>query len=464
MPNPITNYDGSITTSPQQLIYPRTVAEIQAVLGDSVRYPSPVRAMGSYHSLTPCASSDGTILNMSQMTQIVNIDAANHSFTAQAGLEIIEASKSLRAQDLQFMLNIEIGNMTLGAAACCHSKDALDGIEYGQVSSYVTAMKWVTPSGDLAEASENTNPELLQKMRSSYGLAGVIYEVTLKIKPIEAIHFTYEPHPIDRLTQQEVDDLLDNSEGLICWTVGRTAVFQRRQRIADPGVLRALVAAARHRLWNFSAAHTGHFIDQFILNPQLREDLRQEVFDLDKLLYGTLHLFGGISMLAPDKTIDYRQTPASAKYAFTFWAFPRSQWLETLRAYLDFADQYFKATGFRCNMPLGAYHIHLDKSSVLSYTYDQEVFSIDPIHAVTDQTAWDNFLRAFNDFASQRNGIPLLNQSPFVKREQVEAAYGQRWTDFSQWVASVDPGGRMQNPYFTALLSGKTQAPGVGEK
>ena len=202
MPNPITNYDGSITTSPQQLIYPKTVAEIQAVLRDSLQYPSPVRAMGSYHSLTPCASSDGTILNMSQMTQIVKIDAANHSFTAQAGLEIIEASKSLRAQDLQFMLNIEIGNMTLGAAACCHSKDALDGIEYGQVSSYVTAMKWVTPSGDLAEASENTNPELLQKMRSSYGLAGVIYEVTLKIKPIEAIHFTYEPHPIDRLTQQ----------------------------------------------------------------------------------------------------------------------------------------------------------------------------------------------------------------------------------------------------------------------
>lgn len=455
MLNQITNYDGSITTSPQQLIYPKTVEEIQAVMRDSVRYPSPVRAMGSYHSLTPCASSDGTILNMSQMAQIIEIDAEGYSFTAQAGLEIIEASKSLRAQDLQFMLNIEIGNMTLGAAACCHSKDALDGINYGQVSSYVNGMKWVTPSGELAEASEESNLALLQKMRSSYGLCGVVYEVRFKIKPIEAIHFNYEPHSVDQLTAQQVDDLLDNSEGLICWTVGRTAVFQRRQRIAEPGILRALVAAARHRLWNFGAAHVGHFIDQFIMNPQLRDDLKQGTFNLDKLLFGTLHLVGGISMLAPDKTIDYRQTPASAKYAFTFWAFPRAKWLETLRAYLDFADEYFKATGFRCNMPLGAYHIRLDKSSILSYTYDQEIFSIDPIHAVTDQSAWDNFLVAFNDFASRRNGLPLLNQSPFVTRAQAQAAYGQRWEDFSQWVASTDPAARMQNAYFAALLSGE---------
>ena len=35
MPNSIVNYDGSITASPQQLIYPETVEEIQAVLRDA---------------------------------------------------------------------------------------------------------------------------------------------------------------------------------------------------------------------------------------------------------------------------------------------------------------------------------------------------------------------------------------------------------------------------------------------
>lgn len=455
MPSPIVNYDGSITTSPQQLVHPETVEEIQSVLRDPARFPSPVRAMGSYHSLTPCASSDGTILNMSRMARVIDIDQANRTFTAQAGLQFIDASKALRAHDLQFMTNIEIGNMTLGSAACCHSKDALDGVEFGQVSSYVTRVRWVTPAGDLAEASESSNPELLRMIRSSYGLCGVVYEVTFRVKPIEAIHFTYLPRPVDDLTQEEVDDFLDSSEGLICWTVGRTSVFQQRQRISDPGILGSLMAAGRRRLWNYNEAHMGHFIDQFISNRHLREAAQEGLFDVTNFLYGILHLFGGISLLAPDKTVDYRNTPPSARYAFTFWAFPRAQWLNTLRAYLDFADQHFKTTGFRCNMPLGAYHIRRDTSSVLSYTYDQEIFSIDPIHASTDDAAWHYFLQQFNEFAYQRNGIPLLNQSPFVERKHVEAAYGQRWLDFSEWVRRMDPSARMLNPFFASLLSQK---------
>jgi hypothetical protein len=213
-----------------------------------------------------------------------------------------------------------------------------------------------------------------------------------------------------------------------------------------------LEAAARHRLWNFGDAHAGHLIDEFLKDKTLRDAVQNADFDITKFLYATLHLFGGITLLAPDKTIDYRETPASAKYAFTFWAFPRAQWLTILREYLDFADQHFKTTGFRCNMPLGAYHIRLDKNSILSYTYDQEIVSIDPIHASTDDAVWHYFLQQFNDFAFQRKGIPLLNQSPFVEREHVEEAYGQRWIEFAKWVQTMDPNKRMVNPFFAGIL------------
>jgi FAD/FMN-containing dehydrogenase len=456
MSNQVVNYDGSITATPQQLVFAQRVEDIQTVLRDPVNYPGPVRAVGSYHSLTPCASSDGTMINMAGMNKVVAIDSAGMTFTAEAGLQIIEASKALREQNLQFMLNIEIGNMTLGAAACCHSKDALDGIEFGQVSSYVTQMKWVTPSGDLAEASETNNLDLLRVMRSSYGLCGIIYEVTFRIKPIEALHFTYQPHPVDELTPAIVDNYLDMSEGLICWTMGRTAVFQQRQRIEEPGILGSLQAAVRRDLWNFQGAFLAHLIGQFTENKDLRNALQQGTFDIAKLLYDQLHLLGGITLLAPDKTIDYHNTPPDARYAFTFWAFPRAQWLQTLRAYLDFADQYFKETGFRCNMPLGAYHIRADSGSLLSYTQDGEVFSIDPIHAPTDETAWHDFLKAFNEFAAARNGIPLLNQSPFVTRAQCEAAYGDRWKQFSAAVRQADPNGRLLNPFFAELLAAPT--------
>lgn len=455
MANQVVNYDGSITATPQQLVYPESVEDIRAILRDPVRYPSPVRAVGNFHSLTPCASSAGTMVNMTRMNNILGIDSTSLTVTAQAGAQILDVSRALRGQSLQMMLNIEIGNMTLGSAACCHSKDALDGIEFGQVCSYVTAMKWVTPAGDLAEASEADNPELLRLMRSSNGLCGIIYEVTLQIKPIEALHFTYLPRPVDDLTQAEVDNILNTSEGLICWTVGRTVVFQQRHRIDHPGILGSLEAAARRELWNFEGAHVGQFIDRFATDPALRNTLQQGNFDAAKLLYSTLHLLGGITLLAPDKTIDYHNTPPSARYAFTFWAFPRSQWLTNLRAYLDFADQFFSSTGFRCNLPLGSYHIRQDANSLLSYTYDQEIVSIDPINATipADLPVWQKFLQQFNDFSSQRDGYPLLNQSPFVEQKHVQAAYGQRWMQFSAAVRSADPGGRMLNPFFAPLLA-----------
>jgi len=68
-------------------------------------------------------------------------------------------------------------------------------------------------------------------------------------------------------------------------------------------------------------------------------------------------------------------------------------------------------------MPLGSYYVRKDPGSLLSYTHDGDMFSIDPIHAFSDKAAWDRFLQEFNEFAYKRNGVPLLNQSPFVKRQ-----------------------------------------------
>jgi FAD/FMN-containing dehydrogenase len=448
----LTNYDGSISVTPRQLVHPTTVAEIQAVLKDRSKYPSPVRAMGSHHSLTPCAISEGTVIDMSRMTRVVKIDRSRMTITAEAGLQYIDAAKALRKEQLQFHLNIEIGNMTLGSAACCHTKDALDGHEFGQVGSYVTAVKWVNPAGELEEASEDRHPDLLRMVRSSYGLCGVIYEVTLRVKPIEAAQFTYLPRPVAELTDAEVARIIDGAEGLVCWTLGRTSVFQTKKRIDDPHKLAWFQAEGRRLLWNNIAAFWARAIDQFLDGPieQLAQD---QAIRLTRTIFYVLQMTGGLYILDPDKTIDYRHTDEPGRYAFTFWAFPREEWLSALKAYLDFADDHHRRFGFRCNMPLGSYYIRKDDKAILSYSGNGEVFSLDPIHAVTDQAAWDRFLKEFNEFATKRNGIPLLNQSPFVTRAHCEKAYGARWTEFSRWVRSVDPDGRMVNPFFAALLA-----------
>src|SRR5262245_39040534 len=109
--------------------------------------------MGSNHSLTPCAASTGTVVSMDGFTKIVKIDTAKKTLTAQAGVQLVDAAAALRKKNLQFMLNIEIGNITLGSAACCQTKDALDGGDLGQVNSYVTALHGVRLAGNRRDAT-----------------------------------------------------------------------------------------------------------------------------------------------------------------------------------------------------------------------------------------------------------------------------------------------------------------------
>jgi FAD/FMN-containing dehydrogenase len=447
----ITNYDGSITATPQRIARPASVEELQEILRDAARYPAPVRAFGSYHSLTPCASSDGTMVSMEGLKKIIAIDAAGMTLTAQGGLEMIEANEALRQQNLQFILNIEIGNMTLGAAACCQSKDALDGVEFGQVNSYVTAMKWVTPSGDLAEASEDSDPELLSKMRASYGLAGIVYEVTFRIKPIEIIKFKYDVHEFDELTEARITEAIASSQALVCWTIGRTTVIQTRHPASE--LRHEWLARSRRFGWNFLAAFTARAArNKDTRIGDLVEDLGM---GLELGFYRLLDATGGFTLRSPDKMVNYSKTPELARYAFTFWTFPRADWVRHLKDYIQFAETYHATHGFRCNMPLGSYFIRQDTKSLLSYSWDGDTFSLDPIHAPGDDgdaEAWADFLRAFNEWASARKGRPLLNQSPFVTRQHVLNAYGDRWKTFSDWVRSVDPSSRMLNAFFRDLL------------
>ena len=153
--------------------------------------------------------------------------------------------------------------------------------------------------------------------------------------------------------------------------------------------------------------------------------------------------------------IDYSKTPQSARYAFTFWAFPRADWVKNLQDYLDFADEHFEAHGFRCNMPLGSYFVRKDTqlAAVVHLRRRRDLARPDSCAGRARQQAHGTaFLHAFNDWAHARGGLPLLNQSPFVTRRTSSPPTASAGRRFSDWIRASDPDGRLLNPYLKALL------------
>src|SRR5712691_9186022 len=209
---PVWNWTREYVSYPRAVVDVGSVDEIAAVLRDPATYPSPVRGLASRHSTTPCGEANGgTIVDVRRLNRIIRIGP--DSVTTEPGALYIDVAKELENNDLQFYVNIELGNLSMGAAACCATKDASMPGEFGQVNSYAIGMKIGTPSGELVEITED-EPELLQAARSSYGLFGIVTEVTFRVRPLQAMAVEHEVYTLDEFARR-LPDLIARGQSMM---------------------------------------------------------------------------------------------------------------------------------------------------------------------------------------------------------------------------------------------------------
>ena len=96
------------------------------------------------------------------------------------------------------------------------------------------------------------------------------------------------------------------------------------------------------------------------------------------------------------------------------------------------------------------YRINKDTSSLFSYSFDGTILSLDPVS--TGGPGWDDFLVAYNQFCSDRNGVPLFNQTKSITPSQAKKAFGQRLETFKKSREQYDPDNRMLNEYFKSMM------------
>ena len=146
----VRNWGEDIVWHPLAIVDAHSVADVVAIVSDRERYPAPVRALGSRHSTTPAAEANGgTTVRMRGMDRILEVGET--TVRAEAGALYIDVAKELQRRNLQFHVNVELGNLTIGSAACCATKEASLPGEYAQVSSYCVAMTVVTADGSVLE-------------------------------------------------------------------------------------------------------------------------------------------------------------------------------------------------------------------------------------------------------------------------------------------------------------------------
>jgi len=447
--NTVTNWFGNLVSHPAVIVDAHALDDIVAVLKDPATYPSPVRAVGSNHSTSACGVAEGGTLLRMKMNQILSI--GTDSLTVQADATHLQMAKVLEANKLQFYVNTEIGSLSAGSAACAGTKDGSFPGEYGQVGSYVTGVKMVLPNGDLMEASEETQPDLMQKIRSSYGLFGIVYEVTYRIRPLTPMHVHHKTFSLEDFISALPDlKALPYSMMFYIFPFDNKITIEFRKYNSDAvGEPNRAAWALRNHIWGTSGPKFGHEVEERVSIPAIRYGIIDAFNAAWRLQLE--NIVSSDYTIPSDQIIDYPPVSDESRYTFSLFAFPEDEYPSVLSDFFRFSRDYYAQKGYRSNLLYVGYRIAQDQKSLLSYSYDGAVMTIDPVS--TANPGWFEYLEAYNQFCSDRNGLPLLNQTYGLTAQIVQKAFGSRLTQFEQLRKLYDPGNRLLNDYFRQILA-----------
>lgn len=442
----IENWSRTQSSEPEKVEQPRTVEDIVNMLSDSTRWPSPVRAMGNFHSTTACVNSEGgTILDMTHMKRIISMD--DSYVRVQAGALYKDVTRELNKKGLNFPVNLQIGNVTVGSVACCATKDGSYPGVFGQAGAYVTHIRLVRPDGAIEDIDES-QPELFAAVKSSYGLMGVIVEVTFKVVKLKAISVRHETYSFKRFLQM-LPDLIAQQESIELYIfpiADRITVQFRGPAIPNTPVNRWV--------WWIRNSGVQHgmpiFTRLFRLIPfkSIRYACIGFVDAIARWILVKLVRAGNTN--PAQQTTNYAHRPWLGAFTFSIWAFPEADYPNVLMEYQDFCRQYYDQHGYQPDMLTVGYRVIQSQHSLLSYSHEGNVMTIDPVAVGSED--WRLFANAFNDFAVARGGKPLMNQTPHLTAEQMDTAFGKQWQIFKEYRQQYDPNNRLLNAYFESLL------------
>ena len=185
------NWAGNISSAPNQIALPASVADVQALVKKSVG--GTIRAFGTGHSFTPLIVANGqTLVDLSKFT-----DGGPKAWRSQdKGRDLVTFVPSAKWADVRDALTSESAtlpkmylsstgalasiNATGFVAAGCHGT----GWKQQTVSDAVHAVEFVGADGKLHVFSEDSTPDEMPAVRVSLGTLGVITKVTMRVEPL----------------------------------------------------------------------------------------------------------------------------------------------------------------------------------------------------------------------------------------------------------------------------------------
>ena len=176
---PTKNWAGNQRCVPTQVHRPRFTDDVAAIVRTAATAGERVKVIGGAHSFTDTAMTDGHLLSLDLMNQILSVNGTD--VTVQAGIRLRDLNEQLFERGLAMpnLGDINVQSIAGATSTATHGT----GLAYGNLATTIVGLEIVTGDGTILRADEHHEPELLRVARVGLGALGIVTEVTLRCVP-----------------------------------------------------------------------------------------------------------------------------------------------------------------------------------------------------------------------------------------------------------------------------------------
>ncbi len=210
-----TNWAQNQTCNPTQILHPKTIADLKKCVKESSLSNHKMRVVGAGYSYSDCACTDGVMLDMHHLNNILAYDLDRKTVTVETGITLKELNNELSSSNLA-LSNVPASDaITLGGALA----SGVHGSGHtGTLSSFIKEMDILTATGGKITVSSK-DQSLFNAALVSLGALGVVYSVTLQCEPLFYLNDSEEIMELDWFLEH-YKDLHDQHDFLQCtWDV-----------------------------------------------------------------------------------------------------------------------------------------------------------------------------------------------------------------------------------------------------
>ncbi|MDS1268820.1 D-arabinono-1,4-lactone oxidase [Lipingzhangella sp. LS1_29] len=194
------NWAGTQQARPQTVRTPTSAAEVAVAVSQAAGRGERVRMVGSGHSFTAAAVTDGMLLAPTALGRVSSVDSDAGRVTVQAGLPLCDLNEVLEHHGLSLGNLGDIAAQT--AAGATQTGTHGTGRTLAGLAQQILALELVLADGSIVSCSPEHNPDLFAAARLGLGAFGILTSVTFAVVPSFLLQAREQPMPLHQALEQ----------------------------------------------------------------------------------------------------------------------------------------------------------------------------------------------------------------------------------------------------------------------